>query len=98
MSATACAGVTSAWYPGGNVSAPDPERVEPELLTVRCDQRVAQLVGPTARDRCELGLERGFVDLRGVGARRLHHDVQPREHGVADEHREVDLASSERAL
>ena len=69
--------------PGRERVAPDPEGVDAGLFATRGDERVAQLVGPSARDRRELGLERGFVDRRRVAARRLHHDVQPREHGVA---------------
>ena len=97
MSATACVGVTSPWYPGGNASRQIRNASSPSS-SPRGDERVAQLVGPSARDRRELGLERGFVDLRGVGTRRLHHDVQPREHRITDEHGEVDLAPAERSL
>ena len=97
MSATACNGSTSAWYAGGNASRQVAEGVDAGFLATGGDERVAQLVGPRARDRRELRFELGFVDRRRVGAGRLHHDVESGEHCVAHEHGEIDFASPERA-
>ena len=98
MSATACSRRDVGLVAGRERVPPDPERVDAGLFATRGDERVAQLVGPRARERRELGLERRLVDRRRVAARRLHHDVQPRQHRLADEHGEVDVAPAEGAL
>ena len=98
MSATASSGVTSTWYAGGNASRQIRNASTPASSPRAADERVAQVVGPGARERGELGLERGSVGDRRRVAGVSHHDVQPRHHRLGDQDGEVDRAPAERAL